>query len=133
MTELNFTISELLKSDIAAESGIKNIPADVQTYDNMLTLIVKCLQPLRNFIGKPMIITSGYRSQEVNKKAGGVTNSQHLTGEACDFIIMGLAPQQIIDLIKRSGIEFDQCINEYNQWVHISYSKSKNRKQFLTY
>lgn len=127
---LNFTISELLKSDIANKSGIKNIPSDTKVYDNILTLIVKCLQPLRNFVGKPIVITSGYRSPVINQLVGGVPNSQHITGCAVDFVIQGLSPAQVVELVKRSGIEFDQCINE-GTWTHISYFEGKNRKQFL--
>ena len=55
MIELNFTISELLKSDVAEKYNISNIP-DKQSLDNMLILICECLQPIRNYINKPIII-----------------------------------------------------------------------------
>lgn len=131
--KLNFTISELLDSIVANQAGIKNIPDNKQTLDNMLILITECLQPLRNFINKPMIVTSGYRCPKLNSHPDvkGASNSQHLTGQACDFVVNGLTPNQVIDMVKCSGIEFDQCINEYNQWVHISYRRGKNRRQFI--
>ena len=130
MIELNFTMSELLKSEIAEKYNISNIP-DKQSLDNMLTLIIECLQPIRNFIDKPMTISSGYRSPRLNGHPliNGAQNSQHVTGQAVDFTIKGMTPKQIIEMIKRSGVEYDQLINEHNIWVHISYNKGKNRKQ----
>lgn len=131
--KLNFTMSELLYSDTAKKYGIKNMPNNPEVFDNMLLLITECLQPLREYIQKPMIITSGYRSQLLNQQIGGVDTSQHCKGQAADFIVKGMSIEQIILAVKSSGIEFDQCINEYNQWVHISYNKGKNRKQTLKY
>lgn len=132
---LNFKISELIHSDTATKYNINNMP-DVNSLDNMLNLIIYCLQPIRDKIKKPMIITSGYRSLEVNRIVGGATNSQHRTGQAVDFKISGMTPRQIVDFIKKSGIEYDQLIEEYSNntsWVHISYNKGKNRKQTLLY
>lgn len=125
---LNFTMSELIHSDKANLHKINNVPTDPKFLDNMLNLIVYCLQPLRNKVGKPIIITSGYRCQKVNKLVGGVSNSQHQTGQAVDFTIKGMTVAQAVEYIKISGIEFDQLINEYGAWVHISYNKGHNRK-----
>ena len=58
MTNLNFSISELCKSDKAKQHGVKNTPT-ISIVDNMLELIVYCLQPIRDYLGKPMIISSG--------------------------------------------------------------------------
>ena len=130
MIKLNFTMSELLKSEVAEKYNISNIP-DKKSLDNMLTLIIECLQPIRNYINKPMIISSGYRSPRLNGHPliQGKDNSQHITGQAVDFTIKGMTPKQIIEKVKASGVEFDQLINEHNIWVHISYNKGKNRKQ----
>lgn len=125
---LNFKLSELIHSEKAIQHNINNMP-DINSLDCMLDLIVFCLQPIRDYIGKPILITSGYRNKEVNKLVGGVVNSQHTKGQAADFIINGLSVPYIIDLIKSSGIEFDQLINEYNRWVHVSFVRGKNRKQ----
>lgn len=131
---LNFKMSELIHSDTAIRYKINNMP-DINSLDCMLDLIVNCLQKVRDKIGKPMIITSGYRCPEVNKKVGGVVDahgnpiSQHCKGQAADFTVSGLTPAQIVQIIKTSGIEYDQLINEYNKWVHISYVNGKNRKQ----
>lgn len=132
MIELKFTMSELLHSDIAEKYNISNIP-DKKSLDNMLTLIIECLQPIRNYINKEMIISSGYRSPRLNGHPliNGAPNSQHVTGQAVDFTIKGMTPKQIIEKIKASGVEVDQVINEHNLWVHISYNKGKNRNQYL--
>ena len=130
MESLNFKISELIQSDTAIKYNINNMP-DINSLDNMLELIVYCLQPIRDKIKKPMIITSGYRNSQVNKLVGGVSNSQHANGQAVDFKISGMTPAQVVDFIKKTDIEFDQLINEYDKWVHISFNKGKNRKQIL--
>lgn len=132
MIKLNFTMSELLKSEVAEKYNISNIP-DKQSLDNMLILICECLQPLREFIGKPMIISSGYRSPRLNGHPliNGAPNSQHVTGQAVDFTIKGMTPRQIIEKIDASGVEFDQCINEKNIWIHLSYNKDNNRRQIM--
>ena len=97
----------------------------------MLNLIVCCLQPIRDYLGKPMIITSGFRCPQLNKLVGGVSNSQHLEGKAADFIIKGETVAGIIFKIQTSNLEYDQLINEYDKWVHISFNKGHNRKQYL--
>ena len=127
---LNFSISELIHSDTAILYKINNMP-DINSLDNMLNLIFYCLQPLRNKLGKPMIISSGYRCKTLNEhpKIKGAKNSQHVLGQAVDFTVKGMTIKQVIDFINKSGIEYDQCINEYNKWVHISFVKGKNRKQ----
>ncbi len=129
---LNFKISELIKSDIAIKNNINNMP-DINSLDYMLDLIVYCLQPIREKLNKPMIITSGYRCPRVNKLVGGVNNSQHTKGQAVDFMVKGMVPTKIIDFIRINNFEFDQLINEYDKWVHISYVKGKNRHQVLRY
>ena len=129
---LNFTISELVKSDTAEKHGLNNTP-DINSLDNLLELIFYVLQPLREKLGKPIIITSGFRSVKVNNLVGGVANSEHLYGQAADFVVNGMTPKQVVEFVKKSGIEFDQCINEYDQWTHISFNKGHNRKQVLKY
>ena len=129
---LNFKISELVYSDTAIKNNISNMP-DLAALDNLLNLIVYCLQPVREKLNKPMIITSGFRSDKLNQKLSGAVNSQHKTGQAADFKVVGMTPFEIINIIKNSNIEYDQLINEYNKWVHISFNKNKNRRQILKF
>ena len=128
--QLNFSIKELIHSDNATKAGIDNTPS-IAEIDNLLNLIFYCLQPIRDKLKKPMIITSGYRNYQVNFLAGGVLNSQHTKGEAADFKVPGMSITQVVNFIVNSGVEFDQLIDEKNQWVHISYRKGNNRKQVL--
>ena len=133
--KLNFKMSELISSTTAAKWSINNIP-DIQSLDNILELIVNCLQPVRELIKKPMIVTSGYRCKLLNQKVGGSQKSEHLQGKACDFVITGMTVSDIVSKIRNSDIEFNQLIEEYGKdgcWVHISYNKSFNRREVLRY
>lgn len=127
---MNFTMSELIHSDTANRLKINNMP-DINSLDNLLNLICGCLQPIRGYIKRPIIITSGYRCKALNSAVSGVKNSAHLYGRAADFIIKGLTPKDIIKLIKKSGVKYTQLIEEHsknNHWVHIEYNP-KNLKQ----
>ena len=128
---MNFKISELIHSDTAVAYKINNMP-DINSLDCMLDLICDCLQPIRDKLKKPMIITSGYRCPALNRAVGGVTSSQHTKGQAVDFHINGMTIKETIDFIIKSGVPFDQLIDE-RTWVHISYRKNNNRRQVLKY
>ena len=131
---LNFTISELIKSDVANANKINNIPQQAYIYDNLLNLIIFCLQPLREKIGKPIIISSGYRCDKLNKLVGGVSNSDHRFGAAADIHTKSDKPDDnktlfdtICMLAKAGRIECRQIINEYNyNWIHISVNNKHN-------
>jgi len=132
---MNFKISELIYSETANRLKINNMP-DINSLDCMLDLICDCLQPLRDKLKKPMIITSGYRCAQLNKAVGGATDkygkptSQHCKGQAADFHVNGMTVKDTIDFIIKSGVPFDQLIDE-RTWVHISYRKGNNRRQVL--
>lgn len=121
-------MSELIHSDTAILHNINNMP-DINSLDNMIDLVYYVLNPIRERIKKPMIITSGYRNEKVNRLVGGKNTSQHLKGQAVDFIIQGMKPSEIVHFIRNTYIEYDQLINEYDKWVHISYNKGNNRQQ----
>ena len=128
MGKLYFSMSELIHSDTAILNNINNMP-DINSLDNMLDLVYYVLNPIRERIKKPMIVTSGYRNKEVNRLVGGKPTSQHLKGQAVDFVIKGMKPSEIVHFIRNTYIEYDQLINEYDKWVHISYNKGNNRQQ----
>lgn len=129
----NFTLAEMLASQTATRKGITeqfNPPASVVA--NLKFVANNLLEPVRAKIG-PLKISSGYRSPLTNKAVGGAKNSQHLTGEAVDIDLGSIAAnKQLFDFIRKSGLEFDQLINEYNfSWVHVSLKREGNRKQVL--
>lgn len=129
----NFTLNELTYSDTARFLGIKNIPEQA-AINNLKALCAKVLQPLRDGLGVPIIITSGYRCPLLNKKVGGVSNSQHQYGQAADIYAKGKSLQAAFNYIK-NFLPFDQLLFEKNkttQWVHVSYrGDGKNRKQAI--
>lgn len=132
---LNFKISEFIHSDTATRLKINNLP-DINSLDNLLYLICECLQPIREYIKRPMIISSGYRCKALNTAVGGVKNSAHLYGRAADFVINGLTPADIIKLIIKSGVKYTQLIEEHsgsNHWVHIEYNRNNLKCQNLLY
>lgn len=131
----NFTLEELTYSATAKARGIKNIP-DSQAVAYLTGLAIKVLQPLRDAMGEPIKIGSGYRCRALNRAVGGVSNSQHMFGQAADLYIEG-------DLKKgkkwfewiRTHCDFDQLIWEHNAkgtyWVHVSYKPIGNRKNVI--
>lgn len=129
----HFTLRELIKSDTAIRKGIKNVP-NRQEEQNLNALVDKILDPLREAYGKPIIVTSGFRCDELNRLIGGSKTSQHRTGQAADIRTIVDTPEEnkkLYDLIIKLDLPFDQLIDEHNfDWVHVSFSE-KNRKQIL--
>ena len=133
----NFTLEELTASATATAKGIKNNPGQTDII-NLCALVHKVLQPLRDAMGQPIKIGSGFRSLALNMAVGGVSNSQHMRGEAVDLCIDGdmAKGRKWFEWIK-THCEFDQLIWEKNPktgnyWVHVSYrADGKNRKQVI--
>lgn len=125
--------SEFERSEAAINYGINNTMNSGQLA-NAIDLAVNCFEPIREHLGKPIKVNSGYRSPALNKRIGGATNSQHcaLNGAAVD---LDLHDRDLFEWII-DNIEFDQLIAEFPSggkasWFHISYRKGKNRKQVL--
>lgn len=128
-----FSIKELTKSATAQRKGINNDPS-IQEVANLTALIEKVLDPLREAYGKPIMVTSGYRCEKLNKAVGGAASSQHVKGQAADIRTLSDKPEEnkhLYDLIVKLKLPFDQLINEYGyDWVHVSYGP-RNRRQKL--
>ena len=105
----NFSLKEML----VTSTGVANVPTDKEI-DNMKTLAVKILQPVREYMNRPIIVTSGYRSYEVNKRVGGSKTSQHCKGEAADLTAGTRTLNKIMYEFIRDNLVYDQLINEYN-------------------
>ena len=132
----SFTLNELIKSQEAIRLGIENIP-NKEHIENLKILCEKILQPLRDYYGLPVSISSGYRSVALCEAIGSSAKSQHTKGQAADFEIFGVANKEVADFIVQN-LEYDQCILEFwnenepnSGWVHCSYSINGNRKQYL--
>ena len=114
----NFTLAELTKTS----TGIPNQPpSKSEIYSNLLRT-AKMLQSLRDWLGKPIIVNSGYRSPAVNKAVGGASNSSHMYGLAADIWVKGLSPVQLAAYIDSSDIAFDKLIVEPT-WVHLQVAR----------
>lgn len=124
-----FTLEEMTHSQTAARMGIDNTPSPAQI-DSLVLLVAKILDPLRQASGRPITVSSGFRSYELNKAVGGAINSQHTMGQAADITLADSDISQTIDLIRALALPFDQLIDEFGRWVHVSYGP-KNRGQVL--
>ncbi len=125
-----FSLRELTFSKIAEVHGIDNTP----TSDILETLkhTASQLDKVRELLGKPVNISSGYRCLQVNRRLGSKDTSQHLKGEAVDFKCELFGnPRAVFEAIRKSDIHFDQLILEFNSWVHISFVKEGGRRECL--
>ena len=132
----NFPLSELTKSQTAVRKNIKNEPSTAHV-ENLIHLAETVLQPVRDHFGKPVVISSGYRSPELCEAIGSSSKSQHARGEAADFEIMGIDNMQLATWINKNT-NFDQLILEFYEpgdpnsgWVHCSAVREGSRAQVL--
>lgn len=128
-----FTLFELCYSYTAEREGINNIP-NFQQVENLNRLCQLVLDPVRTKIKQSIVVTSGFRSYELNKTVGGVDNSQHLNGCAADIVC---ADMQALENALKENKEFDQVILEKSGksvWFHVSIPlpNVKARQQFIT-
>ena len=132
----NFSLGEMTKSQTATRKGINNEPSTAHV-ENLIHLAETVLQPVRDHFGKPVVISSRYRSPELCEAIGSSTKSQHARGEAADFEIMGVDNMQLAMWINKNT-DFDQLILEFYEpgdpnsgWVHCSAVREGSRGQVL--
>ena len=149
----HFKLSEMLASRKAVEHGISNIPTE-EAVENLRKLCENTLEPLREALGVPVHVTSGFRTKELNDLlAHSSTTSQHMRGEAADFYVghtestdstekgastssATASHREILikafrEILTNPKIDFDQLIL-YPSFIHVSYvSKEKNRRGIL--
>lgn len=125
----SFYLSELLASQTAERNDIDNTPMPV-AFTHLVGSVDNLWQPVRELLGVPMLITSGYRGEKLNKLVGGKPSSAHQHGYAIDFHAPKFGSTR--DIVKhlagelpKRGIKFDQLIIEYpnspNSWVHLAW------------
>ena len=132
----NLSLAEATSSATALRKGIANKPT-VTHLINLKEVANNIFQPCREHFGKPLRVTSGYRSEALNKAIGGSSKSQHSKGEALDMqSTKGYTNKELFMYIK-DHLEFDQLIGEFPDnvgeytWVHCSYKKEGNRGEVL--
>jgi len=133
----NLTLKEVSKSLTATRRGIDNEPKG-EHLTALINLANNVFQPIRDHFGKPIFVSSGYRSPELNKAIGGSKTSQHCKGEAIDIDNDAREYPSNADIFWYiyDHLEFDQMIWEFGDdknpsWVHVSYKSEGNRKQVL--
>ena len=132
----NFELFELTKSQVADRKGISNNPSP-DHIDNLKSLCINILQPIRSEFDRPVIISSGFRSAELCIAIGSKPTSQHSEGKAADLEIPGIDNMELAMWIK-NNLNFDQLILEFYKdgepnsgWVHVSWAGEDNRNQTL--
>ena len=135
----HLSLSEVTRSESAKRKGISNMPTEAHIA-NFKLLAENVFEPIRNYFRCPIIISSGYRSKDLNAAIGGSATSQHCSGEAIDIDMdgtpNGVTNRMVFDYIK-NNLSFDQLIYEFGDinnpdWVHVSYeSTGTQRKQIL--
>lgn len=131
------TYQEVTKSNQATALKLANIPNATQL-NNLRLVCTNVFDKVREHFGKPIGISSGFRSVELNAKIGGSKTSQHCEGKALDIdgdIFGGINNKELFFYIKENCI-FDQLIWEFGSenapdWVHVSFNEGKNRGQIL--
>ncbi|MBF8660489.1 D-Ala-D-Ala carboxypeptidase family metallohydrolase [Pseudomonas putida] len=126
----HFTLYEMTVSQVAARNNVDNTPS--QSIIDNLRLLCETLEQVRALWNAPIVISSGYRSEQVNRLLGGASNSQHMQGLAADFTVVERSPRDTVHRISTSPIAFDQLILEYDRWVHLSVTPGVPRRQVLT-
>jgi len=133
-------LSEMIRSERAKRLGISNMPTE-EHLKNMKIWAKNIFEPIRNHFGRPIYLSSGYRSHALNiATPGSSSTSQHCTGEAGDIDMDGteITNAEIFDFV-RKNLDFDQLIWEFGNdknpaWVHVSYEATEGvfqRKQIL--
>ena len=120
-----FTIKELTRTGV----NLPNLP-NASEEANLLFLVETLLDMVREEMGMPITVNSGFRTQAVNKAVGGAANSQHTKGEAADITCTD--NKRLFELIKKS-YRFDQLIWEFGNdnapaWVHVSKRRDLNNR-----
>ena len=122
----HFGFEELIHSDTAKQRGIYNVP-DAEQAACIALLAANVLEPARKEYGHSIYVTSGYRSERLNKVVGGKPKSQHMRGQAADMQADNL--ERLYDIIQAQG-NYDQLLLESNgksKWIHVSFNPDGNR------
>lgn len=129
----NFSLEELYVSSVATRNGFDNRP-NAEQKKCLGDLARNLLQPVRDVIDLPLVVTSGYRCAELNRFIGGAPESQHMYGMAADISCPRMKSEKLFRKVIEMQLPFDQLILEkgrYGGWVHVSYESNRQRKELL--
>lgn len=132
MITKNFAISEFVHSHTATRLGIDNTPS-ASIIATLTNILLPAMQQIRDILGQPIIIKSGYRCPHLNSVVRGSPNSDHLSGHAADFVAPAFGdPLKICRALlhEQATLKWDQLIFEVG-WVHVSFN-TRRRNQVLT-
>lgn len=124
----HFTLEEGTYSETAVRLGINNQPSTLQLQN--MKVAAESLELVREKTGA-LRINSWLRLPDVNVAVGGSKVSSHMDGWAIDVSSSKHTPYELCQLVKQSGIRFDQMIHEFGRWMHISFAPEM-RQQELT-
>lgn len=131
-----FNLKEFLRSQEAARMGktLSTPPSDV--LNELTRLVILILDPLREEVKSPIIVSSGWRPIWLNNRIKGSTNSDHIYGRAADLNVVGMTDEDVCLKVAEMKLPIKQCILEYppQGWVHLSIAETGHepRQQFLT-
>lgn len=126
----HFLLYEFVRSDTAQRLHIDNTPSE-ETIKNLVVLATRVLEPLRKFANKQIIVTSGFRCEQLNKAVGGAANSYHLTGRAADLAVTSADEARNWASFLVTLQDVDLCIYERqgkSKWLHVQWSKKPRHK-----
>ena len=120
----HFSLEELTITDHREYSNEPN-----ESERQNLVRLANFLEQVKFVLGNvPIMVNSAYRSAQVNAAVGSKETSQHRLGCAADLRVPGMTPDQVVQAIIGSQLEFDQCIREFDRWTHISVSNHEGEK-----
>jgi uncharacterized protein YcbK (DUF882 family) len=114
----HFTLEELTRSEVAERKGLENTPNASEVAN--LVRLAGLLEEVRALLNKPILLNSGFRSKAVNDSVGSRDSSQHRIGCAADIRVPGMTPKQVVEACIEANIGYDQIIEEFGSWTHIS-------------
>jgi uncharacterized protein YcbK (DUF882 family) len=115
----NFSLEELTNSETAARNNWDNTPNATELAN--LVRLASFLEEVKTVLGgKPVMINSAFRSKLVNDAVGSRDTSQHRIGCAADIRVPSMTPDEVVKAVIESGIGYDQVIQEFDRWTHIS-------------
>lgn len=126
----HFTLEEMTRSTTATRKGIDNTTTPEIT-ESLRLLCEKVLEPLRQSSENTIRVSSGYRCEKLNKLIGGAKNSHHVKGMAADITVDTIPVQTVFYIIKNSDLKWTQLIQEFGEWVHISYDPNDLKNECL--